>query len=463
VALSLIVACAAACGGGGAGAGPGAASPADPAAPAVAGPALDPVPWRYEARFHEGVLDVEARFAPGTTGVPRVDDDAGPYVRDVTSTTDRGWRVVRYRYALDEAARAIRDVETASASGPMLVAPPSTWLLHPDAETPGLFRVHVTADAGSSFVASTHPAADGSPDTYEARADTLEGAGFAAFGRFHVETVTSGAARVLVAISPTGLALTDAEIAAWARSAVDAIGGYLHGTFPVRRTLVVLEGGHAGSSTRGETIGEGGPSVLLRAGVGLTRAKVRDDWVMTHELIHVVLPSLTRDHMWLTEGIPTYVEPIARTRAGLMAPEQMWKELVEGVPQGLPAAGDQGLEHTHTWGRTYWGGSLFCLLADVRIREATGNARSFDDAIRGIVATGADVESHWEMSQLLDVGDRATGTHVLAQLYQEQGLASTGVDLPALWRRLGVSVEGGRAHFDDAAPLAAVRRGIAGR
>lgn len=395
--------------------------------------------------------------------MPRVDDDAGPFVRDVTTTDERGWRVVRYHYALAEAAHAIRDVETASASGAMLVAPPSTWLLHPDAETPGLFRLHVTADGGSTFVASTHPAADGSPDTYEARADTLDGAGFAAFGRFHVETVTSGAAQVLVAISPTGLALTDAEVAAWAKSAVDAIGGYLRGTFPVRRTLVVVEGRGGGGAVRGETIGEGGPSVLLRAGPSLTRATVRSDWVMTHELIHVVLPSMTRDHMWLTEGIPTYVEPIARTRAGLMAPEQMWKELVEGVPQGLPEPGDQGLEKTHTWGRTYWGGSLFCFLADVRIREATGNARSFDDAIRGIVATGADVESHWEMPQLLEVGDRATGTHVLADLYAEHGLARTDVDLPALWRRLGVSVEGGHVRFDDAAPLAAVRRGIAGR
>jgi len=460
VALSVVVACAVACGGG---TGAPRLGPPAPAVPAVAGAQLDPVPWRYEARFHDGVLDVEARFAPGTDGVPRVDDDAGPYVRDVASTTERGWRVVRYQYALAEAARAIRDVETASASGDMLVAPPSTWLLHPDAETPGLFRLHVTADAGSSFVASTHPAADGAPDTYEARADTLDGAGFAAFGRFHLETVTSGAARVLVAISPTGLSLTDAEVGAWAKSAVDAIGGYLHGSFPVRRTLVVVEAGRGAGSTRGETIGEGGPSVLLRASTSLTRATVRNDWVMTHELIHVVLPSLTRNHMWLTEGIPTYVEPIARTRAGLMAPEQMWKELVEGVPQGLPEAGDQGLEKTHTWGRTYWGGSLFCLLADVRIREATGNARSFDDAIRGIVATGADVESHWDMPKLLEVGDHATGTHVLAQLYEEQGLAPTGVDLPALWRRLGVAVEGGRARFDDAAPLAAVRRGIAGR
>jgi predicted metalloprotease with PDZ domain len=184
---------------------------------------------------------------------------------------------------------------------------------------------------------------------------------------------------------------------------------------------------------------------------------------MTHELLHVVLPSLARQHMWLSEGIPSYVEPIARVRAGLTTPEAVWRDLMVGLPQGLPEAGDQGLERTHTWGRTYWGGSLFCLLADVRIREATGDARSFDDVIRAVVATGADVEAHWEVTRLLDVGDGVTGTGVLHALYRELALAPGAVDLPALWRRLGLRLDGDRLTFDDAAPLASVRRGIAGR
>jgi hypothetical protein len=231
----------------------------------------------------------------------------------------------------------------------------------------------------------------------------------------------------------------------------------------VPRTLVVVQRGTPGHPTRGETLGEGGPSVLVRAGDAMTATTTRDDWVMTHELLHVVLPSLPRQHMWLSEGIPSYVEPIARVRAGLTTPEALWRDLIVGLPHGLPEAGDQGLERTHTWGRTYWGGSLFCLLADVRIREATGNARSLDDVIRAIVATGANVETHWDVEQLLDVGDRATGTATLRSLYAELALAPGTVDLPAFWRRLGVRLDGDRVTFDDAAPLAFARRGIAGR
>src|SRR5437763_534502 len=83
----------------------------------------------------------------------------------------------------------------------------------------------------------------------------------------------------------------------------------------------------------------------------------------------------------LREGLSTYLEPSARARSGNMPVEQYWRETVEGAPQGLPQAGDQALNHTHTWGRTYWGGATFWLIADVRIREATGRKRSLDDAI----------------------------------------------------------------------------------
>ena len=42
--------------------------------------------------------------------------------------------------------------------------------------------------------------------------------------------------------------------------------------------------------------------------------------------------------------------------------------------------GGFGLDNTHTWGRTYWGGAMFCLLADVEIRRRTHNRRGLQDA-----------------------------------------------------------------------------------
>jgi hypothetical protein len=406
-----------------------------------------------------GELAIEGEFAEPPGGSLAGDPEAAAFVRDLQLAPDR--RHVRYRFALREAAEKLMDVDTAIAAGDAWMAPPSTWLLHPE-EGPGLFRFHVVAEPPAAFVAGTHPEANGAPDTYEAPATTLDQTSFAAFGSVVTRSLVEGRSHLLVAVAPHDLKLAPDEAFDWVFRAVHAIANYA-GVFPAPRTLVIVMAGKPGSPTRGETLGEGGPAVLVRAGDGVTGTTVRDDWVMTHELLHVALPSLPREQVWLGEGLPSYVEPIVRVRAGLATPERLWLDLVKGLPQGLPAKGDEGLDRTHTWGRTYWGGSLFCLAADVRIREETDNARSLDDVVRAVVASGADVESHWEVERLLDAGDRATGTHVLRTLYGELALAPGTVDLALLWRRLGVGIDGDQVTFDDRAPLARVRRGIAGR
>jgi hypothetical protein len=448
--------------------------PANPAAtPSHAGL------WAYDVRAAGQRADdlvVEADFCAGSGDDLGVDDSASPFVRDVAyASADRWvpapahgttWTVpcrrggchVRYHFALREAAVALDNPEVAGAFGDAIVAPPSTWLLRSQ-PIDGRYRLHVVVDPPMRFAAGIRPAIDGTPNTFEAPIDTLDDSSFAIAGAFDRRTIRVGNAQVDVAIAPHGLGLSDADVAAWVGTAVDGIAAYYHG-LRVARALVIVAAGSPGAPTRGETLGAGGPAVLVRAADGMTAQAVRSDWVMTHELLHVTLPSLSRDHEWLSEGIATYVEPIVRARAGLVTPEAFWRDLVEGLPQGLPRPGDEGLERTHTWGRTYWGGALFCLMADIALREKTSGARSLDDALRGIVATGADVEVHWTIDQFLDAADRTTETRVLHDLYRDMALAAGAVDLPALWRRLGVHVEDGQVTFDESAPLAVVRRAI---
>jgi hypothetical protein len=435
--------------------------------------------WRFEvtADAHADELSVDARIGPGSSDL-RVADEASPFVRDVEYEEGPEWRKappsgpawavpcratgchVRYRFALRRAAVALNDIDTAVASGDLVVAPPSTWLLRPVDGPPGRLYARVRSTSPTRFAAGTHPPPDGAPDAFETSTDTIDGSGFAVFGPFHQATVHSGSARVELAISPQGLALADADVVTWVRTAVDAIATYL-GRFPAARTLLVVLPGKGGS-TRGETLGDGGPAVLLRVAEGVTAVTARDDWVVTHELLHVSLPSLSPAHAWLDEGLATYVEPIVRARAGIISPEKVWYDMVEGLPQGLPQGGDEGLERTRTWGRTYWGGALFCFVADVMLRERTHNAQSLDEVLRAGVRTGANVEAHWDMQRWLDEGDRATGTDVLHTLYRDLALAPGTVDLNSLWSRLGVRVVGHTVTFDDRAPLAAVRRAIAG-
>ncbi len=130
------------------------------------------------------------------------------------------------------------------------------------------------------------------------------------------------------------------------------------------------------------------------------------------------------------------------------------------LPKGQPGPRDPGLDGTRDWGRTYWGGALFWLLADLDIRERTGNRRGLEHALRGIVAAGRTIESRWPIEKALAEGDRAVGLRVLVPLDDRMGPAPMPTDLDALWKRLGVVQGAGGVSFDDRAPLAAVRRAI---
>jgi hypothetical protein len=249
------------------------------------------------------------------------------------------------------------------------------------------------------------------------------------------------------------------ELLSWIEKAALAVSAYYEG-FPVPAVALTVHTGRRGSIAGGRTFGDRGRArIMITAGEDTTPAELRESWVLVHEMVHLAFPSMT-GHGWIEEGLATYVEPLARARAGLVPPDEIWRWLLWGVPKGLDAVRSGGLDGARSWAATYWGGAAFCFLADVEIRERTGNQKSLDDALRGIVRAGGNVTASWPLDRALETGDRATGVSVLGELYAKMATDPARVDLASLWKRLGVSTSGGRIVFDDAAPLAAVRRGI---
>jgi len=85
-----------------------------------------------------------------------------------------------------------------------------------------------------------------------------------------------------------------------------------------------------------------------------------------------------------------------------------------------------------------------------------------DDVLRALVAAGGNVNVRWTVEDVLRVADAAAGTPVISELFRTMAEAPGAPDLPALWKRLGIALDGDRVVYDDRAPLAAVRRAMAG-
>jgi hypothetical protein len=275
-------------------------------------------------------------------------------------------------------------------------------------------------------------------------------------------TLEMGGSKIDVSIERSSAGVSKQDLNRWVEMAGLAVTTY-YGKFPVPRLAIHIKTFDGVGVRHGQTFGMDGGLIRIRVGNQTTMDDLRDDWTMTHEMIHLAFPSVEENHHWAEEGISTYVEPIARIQAGNMDEIEMWSDLARDMPKGLPAPGDEGLDHTHTWARTYWGGALFCLVADVEIRKRTQNRKGLEDALRAILNGGADIRSDWKLEAAFKIGDHATGTPVLADMFAKWKDRPVTVDLPEMWKQLGVRTEGQRVVLSNDAPLASVRRAITQR
>lgn len=262
-----------------------------------------------------------------------------------------------------------------------------------------------------------------------------------------------------VGFAPGTIALPRDKILDWVKMSAKAVATY-YGRFPVgalRLLIVPVDGPRVRGGT---TWGYRGAAIRVMFGRDSSEDDLRRDWIMVHEMVHTALPDMPERYNWLSEGLAVYVEPIARVQAGDMSAREVWQAMMHDMPKGLPQAGDEGLDNTDTWGRKYWGGAMFCLLADIEIRKATSNKFGLQDAMRGVIAAGGNHEVDWSIDRILATADKAVGVNVMTRLHDQMGPKAVSPDLDSLWRDLGLRMQGESLVFDDTAPLAAIRKAI---
>jgi len=273
-------------------------------------------------------------------------------------------------------------------------------------------------------------------------------------------TVEAASSKIDATVTAGALKVSDSQLKQWVQKAADAVVAY-YGRYPVPHLTLQIRSFEGKGVRGGQTFPRYGGFIRIAVGTETTQEDLASDWMLTHEMVHLTFPNMQEQHHWIEEGIATYVEPIARIQAGQFEASRMWFELVRDMPNGLPQSGDEGLDHTRSWGRTYWGGALFCFLADVKIRQQTQNKKGLQDALRGILESGGDMREDWPIEKALEAGDRAVGGNVLIDLYGEMRDHPMNVDLAAMWKQLGIQQGDGTVQYHDDAPLAAIRKSIA--
>jgi hypothetical protein len=279
--------------------------------------------------------------------------------------------------------------------------------------------------------------------------------------RVNAELRLSGST-ICVVIDDSTLAKQQAVLRAWIDRSARIVADY-YGLFPAPLVVIELQGMDGSGVGGGRTTNDSGLMIQMRVGSEATSATLAADWVLVHEMVHLALPEVGRNHNWLAEGLATYVEGVARAQFGNRDIADVWAEDRHSMPMGLPHAGEGGMDQHLGWGRTYWGGALYCLQADVAIREQTANRVGLQTALRAILKQTGGYGFDRDISEVLRIGDAATGTHVMYGLYQQIRATPQTPDLDLLWTLLGVPNDPKTEAFDDHAPLAAIRVAITTR
>lgn len=231
--------------------------------------------------------------------------------------------------------------------------------------------------------------------------------------------------------------LSNDDIVRWVQRSGDIVSRYYDG-FPMAEAFVAITGNKGKGVLHGIALGGTVGVVNVNIGLSTDTDELNADWILIHELIHLAFPKLHKSHHWIEEGLSVYVEAIARAQVGYITAEAVWSSFSHGMPNGLPNPGERGLDHTPTWGRVYWGGALFFLLADMEIIKRSGGKKTLRDGLRAIVANGLNITKQSSPREVFTIADDAIGFPILLDLYERMGTQAMDVDLDRLWSELGI-------------------------
>jgi hypothetical protein len=311
-------------------------------------------------------------------------------------------------------------------------------------------------------VSAPFPVLDG---VYQAGPDLHRFVGAVGFSKIAaLEWETSG---VTVTLQRVGGALrtTDEDLRAWISSGIAAVAG--EGSFPVERLLVLAVPVPAAKEAVafGQVVRGGGAAVSLFVHEEATGAELMTDWVLVHELSHLLTPF--SDDAWLSEGLATYYQEVLRARSGATDAVGAWRALDAGFARGEARGMEESLETesrrmhaTHNYARVYWMGAALAFEMDVALRKRGGNLGSLDALLAEFRRTH-DMGRPWAARALIREWDRMLGEPVLVPLCERGMVSREFPDLSDRYEELGlVRDRAGKLRLSDRAPHAAIREAI---
>jgi len=291
----------------------------------------------------------------------------------------------------------------------------------------------------------------------------------AAFGRFLEIPIEVPGARLRLAVL-SGKPQPDVEaMRRWIEDAAQSVAA-IYGRFPVPDPqILVLPGAPAPEPTPWAYVLRGG-SASAHFSVNQRRPlhEYVEDWTAPHELSHLLLPATDPNDAWLSEGLASYYQNVARARSGVLTADEAWQNIHAGFRRGRKldvknltlAQATQRMYRDSAYMRVYWQGAAILLAGDAELRHRSGGRQSLDTVLDDFGRCCLDPDREWTAREVLQRFDEIAGSRVFLPILDEQIDTPGFPDLTGLYARLGLEPLGGKVELRADAPLSKARDAI---
>lgn len=428
-------------------------------------------------------LWVEARFASTIDSVRAQSRDAGRFLVDVRDCeNDRsirmrnhrmllpedGIRCLNYTVDLAKAARHNKNYRDLSAGN--IIVSPSLWLWRPAINRRSWIEAQFRLPEDMSVSVPWQPMPQESnryqitPSPESADAEVI-------FGQFDHANVEVPGAVLRVSLLRNGSEIDPRTVFDWVRTTATDVS-LAYGRFPNPSPQVIVVPVSATRSDSavpyGRVIRNGGEMVQFFVNLEMPMAEFMADWTATHEFSHLLLPYVSRQQRWISEGFAQYYQNVLLARSGEYDQQHAWQKLYEGFERGRlsrpelsPNEATEGAIRSALM-KIYWSGAAIALMADVTLRERSSGDESLDSILSQLQQCCLPADKVWTGPELFRKLDSFIDEPVFMPLYLRYADTAGFPDTTSLLEKLGVTISAGEVQMRRSAELIDVRVAITG-
>ena len=377
------------------------------------------------------------------------------------------------KYAVDVGAAAQSNERYQYVGDENIAVSPSLWLWRPVRQNGFSTQVRFNLNDGVkvSVPWTLTDASDPARPIYTIPNSPESDDAVAIFGHFDHCSVEVKGAQVRAAVVRGKFPGRTSDLLAWIQSAANNVA-LTYGRFPNPSAQVIVipvakrQGDDGQPVPFGHVIRNGGEAVQYFVNQARPLEPFLADWTATHEFSHLMIPYISSDEKWISEGLASYYQNVLMARTGAYREEKAWRKIAEGFQRGEKSVPHLSLENAMPVGgwegimKTYWGGAALFLFADVELRAKTANESSLDTVLERLQRCCLPSQRVWDGRAFFNQLDALSPFPVFERLYDEHRGSRTFPAYAATFKKLGLSMNSGRIRTTDDADLVDVRRAI---